>query len=59
MLTKLFIFLFVFAILFLVKQLYFLIQAIQNEKTFETTKSTLIWTGVSISYIIMTLFTGF
>lgn len=55
---KFFVFTFIFAILFLVSEVFRFVRGL-NTGDYETSKHRLIWIGVAIAHIITTLFTGF
>lgn len=60
MLLKIAVFLFVFAILFLVKELFLLLRAIfVRADNYKITTLRLIMVGVALSYVLTIMFTGF
>lgn len=60
MLLKIAVFLFVFAILFLVKELFLLLRAIfVRADNYKMTTLRLIMVGVALSYVLTIMFTGF
>ena len=60
MLLKIAVFLFVFAILFLIKELFLLLRAIfVRADNYKITTLRLIMVGVALSYILTIMFTGF
>lgn len=60
MLLKIAVFLFVFAILFLIKELFLLLRAIfVRADNYKITTLRLIMVGVALSYVLTIMFTGF
>jgi len=58
MMIKLFVFLLIFAILFVCREGFFLFKCLHTTQPFITTKARLISLGISIAYIITILITG-
>ena len=60
MLLKIAVFLFVFAVLFLIKELFLLLRAIfVRADNYKITTLRLIMVGVALSYVLTIIFTGF
>ena len=60
MLLKIAVFLFVFAVLFLIKELFLLLRAIfVRADNYKITTLRLIMVGVALSYVLTIMFTGF
>jgi hypothetical protein len=55
---KFFVFTFIFAILFLIREAFRFIRGL-NTGEYETKKYTALWVGIAIAHIITTLITGF
>ena len=55
---KFFVFTFIFAILFLLKELLRFIRGL-NTGEYKTKKYTMLWIGIAISYVLTMLITGF
>ena len=58
MIIKLFVFLLIFAILFVFREAFFLFKCFYMSQPFTTTKTRLITLGISIAYIITIIITG-
>ena len=55
---KFFVFTFVLAILYLIKEVWLFIRGLNTGK-YELRKNTLLWIGISLAHVITTLITGF